>query len=57
MTLAQQRNDELVALLGADFLPLTDRNLVVEFYYSGGDVSFAGVAKAANEVTHADLAE
>ena len=40
MPAAQQRNDELAQLLSADLLSSDDRNVLIESYYSGADVSF-----------------
>lgn len=56
MTIAQVRNGEMAALLGADLLPLTDRNLAAEFYNASTGTTFTGTVVAPLDTTRINLA-
>ena len=56
MTTIQRRNAEMVALLQADLLPATDRNLAAEFYNSATGTTFTGTVTAPLDTTRLNLA-
>lgn len=56
MPAAQQRNDELAQLLSADLLSSDDRNVLIESYYSGADVTFTSTVVVPINTTRLNLA-
>ena len=56
MPAAQQRNDELAQLLSADLLSSDDRNVLIESYYSGADMSFTSTVVVPINTTRLNVA-